>query len=201
LSTLQGDAELNSSDRDDAMGRTIGGNGVGRISIEFQVANNRDVTKAEEKLLAQDKVRRLTIPGVVDSGAARLVLPKSVVKQLGLPVAGKVKVRYANSRTRTRDMVQNVLVEIQGRQGTFTAIVGPKRNDALIGVIILEDLDFLVDCLHQRLVPRDPNFIISEIEASDEISCWPCCASHFQPQPPIAGGQIRATTPCLRRFS
>ena len=144
--------------------RTKGDNGVGRFSIEFQVANNRDVIKAEEKLLAKDKVRRLTIRGVVDSGAARLVLPKPVAKQLGLPLAGKVRVRYADGRTRSRDTIPNVQVEIQGRQGTFTAIVEPSRSDALIGAIVLEDLDFLVDCLHQRLVPRDPRFIIFEIE-------------------------------------
>lgn len=28
----------------------------------------------------------------------------------------------------------------------------------------LEDLDFLVDCVNQRLYPRDPKFIVSEIE-------------------------------------
>lgn len=144
--------------------RTKGDNGVGRFSVEFQVANNRDVIKAEERLLAKDKVRRLTIRGVVDSGAARLVLPKPVAKQLGLPLASKVRVRYADGRTRSRDTIANVQVEIQGRQGTFTAIVEPSRSDALIGAIVLEDLDFLVDCLHQRLVPRDPRFIISEIE-------------------------------------
>ena len=146
------------------MKRTIGDNGVGCFSTEFQVANNRDIIMAEEKLLAKYKVRRLTIRGLVDSGAARLVLPKSIVKQLGLPLAGKVKVRYADGRTRMRDTVQDVKVEIQGRQGTFTAIVEPSRDTALIGAIVLEDLDFLVDCLHRRLVPRDPHFIISPIE-------------------------------------
>lgn len=144
--------------------RTIGDNGVGRFSIEFQVANRGDIIKARDGLLAEDKVRRLTIRGVVDSGAARLVLPKAIVQQLGLPVAGKVKVRYADGRTRTRDTVQDVQVEIQGRHETFTAVVEPSRDDALIGAIILEGLDFLVDCLHQRLVPRDPRFIIAEIE-------------------------------------
>ena len=106
----------------------------------------------------------MTIRGVVDTGAARLVLPKSVVKQLGLPLADKVKVRYADHRTQTRDTVEFVQVEIQGRRGTFTAIVEPSRTEALIGAIVLEDLDYLADCKHQRLVPRDPRFIISEIE-------------------------------------
>ena len=144
--------------------RTIGDNGVGRFSVEFQVANGRDVIKAEEGTLAEDQVRRLTIRGVVDSGAGRLVLPKAIVQQLGLPLANKVKVRYADGRTRTRDTVEFVQVEIQGRRGTFTAIVEPNRTEALIGAIVLEDLDYLVDCLHQRLVPRDPRFVISEIE-------------------------------------
>ena len=144
--------------------RTKGDNGVRRFSVEIQVANNRDVIKAEDGLLAEDQVRRATIRGVVDSGAARLVLPKSVVQKLGLPVGGKVKVRYADHRTRTRNTADNVQVEIQGREGTFTAIVEPSRTEALIGAIVLEDLDYLIDCLHQRLVPRDPRFVISEIE-------------------------------------
>jgi clan AA aspartic protease len=137
---------------------------VGRFAIEFQVANGWDVMKAREGTLAKDRVRRLTIRGVVDSGAARLVLPKSVVQQLGLPLADKVKVRYADHRTRTRATAEFVQVEIQGRRGTFTAIVEPSRTEALIGAIVLEDLDYLVDCKHQRVVPRDPRFVISEIE-------------------------------------
>lgn len=145
--------------------RTIGDNGVGRFSVEFQVANGGDVIKSKEGTLAQDQVRRLTIRGVVDSGAALLVLPKSLVQQLGLPLGSKVKVRYADGRTRTRDTAQFAQVEIQGREATFTAIVEPSRSDALIGAIVLEGLDLLVDCLHQRLVPRDPRYIIAEIEA------------------------------------
>ena len=142
-----------------------GENGVGRFSIEFAVSNHRDVIKAEEGVLPKAKVRRTSIRGLVDSGAGRLVLPKSVVQELGLPLSGKTKVRYADHRTRTRDTVEDVQVEIQGRRGTFTAIVEPSRTEALIGAIVLEDLDYLVDCLHQRLVPRDPRIVISEIES------------------------------------
>ena len=141
-----------------------GDNDVGRFSIEFQVANHRDVIKAEEGLLPKDKVRRMTIRGLVDSGAGRLVLPKSAVQKLGVPLAAKTRVTYADRRSRTRDTVGDVEVEIQGRSGTFTAIVEPSRTEALIGAIVLEELDYLVDCLHQRLVPRDPRIVLSEIE-------------------------------------
>jgi hypothetical protein len=57
-----------------------------------------------------------------------------------------------------------VRLHLQGRDGIFTAVVEPKRDTALIGAIVLEDLDFLVDCQKQRLVPRDPDFVVSEIE-------------------------------------
>lgn len=55
-------------------------------------------------------------------------------------------------------------VELFGRHGTFKAIVEPKREDVLIGAIVLEDLDLLVDCRTQTLQPRDPKGIITEIE-------------------------------------
>ncbi len=70
-----------------------GANGVGRFSIEFQVTNHRDVIMASEGQLSEEKVRRLTLRGVVDSGAGRLVLPKTTVKKLGLPLDAKTKVR------------------------------------------------------------------------------------------------------------
>lgn len=144
--------------------RTKGVIGVGRFAIEFVVANHADIVTAREGLIKPDKVRRETISGVVDSGAVRLVLPQAVVKRLGIPSTGKAKVRYADGRRHTRDTVEGVYVEIQGRHGTFTAVVEPSRRTALIGAIVLEDLDFLVDCTRQRLVPRDPKMAISEIE-------------------------------------
>jgi predicted aspartyl protease len=144
--------------------RTKGANSVGRFAVQFEVANHLDVVNARQGMLEPDKVRRLTISGVVDSGATRLVLPEKVVRQLGLPARGKVKVRYANNQSATRDAVKEVYLQLLGRDGVFTAVVEPKRRTALIGAIVLEDLDFVVDCTQQRLVPRDPRFIVSEIE-------------------------------------
>jgi predicted aspartyl protease len=137
---------------------------MGRFSVEFEVANNDDVAAARRGTISREQVRRLRIRGVVDSGASRLVLPAKTVKELGLVPAGKIRVRYANNERAVRNAVKDVFVKIQGRDGVFTAAVEPKRRSALIGAIVLEDLDFLVDCGGQRLVPRDPRFVVSEIE-------------------------------------
>lgn len=138
--------------------------GMRRFSVEFDVCNYVDIENARRKLIKPDQVRRLTIRGVVDSGATRFVLPKSIVQQLGLAITDKVKVRYADGRNATRPTAEGAYIELLGRHGTFSAIVEPKRETALIGAIILEELDLLVDCTHQRLVPRDPRYVISEIE-------------------------------------
>ena len=73
-------------------------------------------------------------------------------------------VRYADQRTARRQQVRDAWLEYAGRGGDFSAVVEPKRTDALIGAIVLEELDLIVDCATQSLRPRDPDTIISEIE-------------------------------------
>jgi predicted aspartyl protease len=139
-------------------------NHMGRFAIEIEVSNNDDLALVRRGFLRPDQVRRQTVQGVVDSGAAKLVLPQAVVKQLGLAQTDKIKVRYADGRTAQRHEAEGAFVELLGRHGTFTAIVEPKRKTALVGAIVLEDLDLLVDCHHQRVVPRDPRGAVYEIE-------------------------------------
>ncbi len=138
---------------------------MGRFSVEFEIANNEDLVEARLGHRDPAKVRRKIIKGVVDSGATRLVLPGAVAKELGFPVKKqKVKVRYADGRRNLRQEVGGVHLELLGRTDVFSAVVEPKRDSAWIGAIVLEDLDFLVDCTKTRLVPRDPDYVVSEIE-------------------------------------
>ncbi len=137
---------------------------MGRFSVEIEVANDEDLVRAKDGLIHADAVRRERVRGVVDSGATRLVIPKAVADRLGLEVTGTAQVRYADGRTGQRPIVQRVHLRYGDRDSVFNAIVEPGRDSALIGAIVLEDLDLLVDCTGQRLVPRDPNQIVSEAE-------------------------------------
>ncbi|MCI0460227.1 MAG: hypothetical protein L0Z62_25020 [Gemmataceae bacterium] len=137
---------------------------VGRFTVDLEVANNDDLVLVRHGRLAPEKMRRLAIRGVVDTGAAGLVLPQGVAKQLGLRVKGKLRARYADRRSALRDEVAEVHVQLMGRDSVFDALAEPKRDTALIGAIVLEALDLLVDPKYQRLVPRDPEYKISEVE-------------------------------------
>jgi predicted aspartyl protease len=139
------------------------GDRVGRFFVEVELVNFRDMTASDLGALEPDKIRRVKVQSLVDSAASRLVLPSTVVKQLGLKTAGEVKVRYANGSTAKRPNVDGVYLELLGRHGLFSATVEPKRDTALIGAIVLEELDLLVDCGKRRLYPRDPDIVVSEI--------------------------------------
>jgi predicted aspartyl protease len=137
---------------------------MGRFKVEVELANNDDLAAVRRGDLAAEKVRRVKVLGVVDSGASRLVLPTALAKQLGVPVTGKVKVTYANRTSSRRDKVEGVFLELQGRHGVFNAHLEPKRDTPLIGALVLEELDFLFDPLKERVYPRDPKMITSEAE-------------------------------------
>jgi predicted aspartyl protease len=140
------------------------GTEMGRFAVEFKVANNQDVQLAQAGVLGAGKVRQALIRGVVDSGAAQLVLPRKVAVHLGLRKLGTATVRYADQRSAQRVLVEEVRVELMGRHATFQALVEPKRETALIGAIVLEALDLVVDSRQHKLAPRDPKQIVAEIE-------------------------------------
>ena len=137
---------------------------VGRFSVEIELANGRDLTLVQAGYLSPDQVRRTRITGVVDTGAVRLVLPRSAVSALGLQPTGQITAKFADGRREPRETVGDVRLEYAGRSGVFTAMIEPGRSDALIGAMVLEELDLLPDCTNGVLTPRDPNSVIAEVE-------------------------------------
>ena len=135
--------------------------------IDVTVANKIDLAMFQARALQADQVRQLSLKGVVDTGSSHLILPETAAKALGVPKVGEASVHYGDHSAQTRDVVEQVEVQILGRKATFRAIVEPNRETALIGAIVLEELDFLADCGNQRIYPRDPNRIIAEVGIRD----------------------------------
>jgi predicted aspartyl protease len=137
---------------------------MGRVAIEVELANFEDRARARAGDIPADRVRTFRLEGIVDTGAAHLVIPQEAADALGVSVIGEAGVRYADNRRATKKVVNAVEVSMLGRSGIFRAIVEPDRKDALLGAIVLEDMDFVVDCRQQKVFPRDPDRIQSEME-------------------------------------
>lgn len=137
---------------------------VGRVFSDIVLANNQDVQLAARGIVSADKVIRVQTRGIVDTGANHVVVPQSIADQLQLPVQGTATVRFADNRPAQREIVHQLWMEVCGRTGVFRAIVEPNRDTVLIGVLVLEDLDLIVDAAHETLAPRDPEHFTTIIE-------------------------------------
>ena len=136
---------------------------MGRFTMKVEFANNDDLVRARAGDIPPEDVRKIEIEAWVDTGASRLVLPQSAVDRLGIPVVGKTTARLADHSTIERDVVRYVWLSMLGREGVFTAMAEPNREDALLGAIVLEDLDMVADCITGTCHPRNPDHIITEL--------------------------------------
>lgn len=131
-----------------------------RFSIEVNLANGEDMLRARLGTIPADQVRCARVRGVVDSGTTRLIIPQIVATQLGLKIAD-FKVHYRGAE---RPFAQRIHLSCGGRHDAFSGVVDPDIESIMIGDAVLQQLDFVVDEAARRLVPRDPNFIITEVE-------------------------------------
>ena len=129
----------------------------------LELKNNADRELARGGAKPPEEVRSLELDGWVDTGAAQLVLPKTVTDALGVPAAGEARVRFADGRRAIRSVVDGVWLRMNGRDGVFKAIVEPNREDALIGAIVLETLDMVADPVGGTCRPRDADSMIAEM--------------------------------------
>ena len=124
------------------------------------------------KVVARIKLTSFDDPGktkeidaIVDTGATMLVLPAEIIAELGLRKIREVKVRYANNTQQTKGIYGVATLEVQGRSGNFDAVEEEPGTRALVGQIVLEELDLVVDLKGKRLIPNpdSPDIPLLEI--------------------------------------
>jgi len=123
--------------------------------------------KVNEKLKltnAFDPRRNVVVDAVVDTGALMLVLPLAVARKLKLRKMRQAGVRYADGRTSTKSVYGVVTAEVRGRAGEFDALVKENGTQPLIGQILLEQLDLIVDPKRRCLMPNPQSPEIPMVE-------------------------------------
>lgn len=91
------------------------------------------------------KAERVELDAKVDTGATLLVLPEKLTREFQFPMIRTQTVKYANEDTAEREIVGMVEVEICGRKGWFEAVVEPQKTYALVGAVVMESLDLIVE--------------------------------------------------------
>ncbi len=123
--------------------------------MPLQLKNAVDEELVVRGLLAPHLLRQNEVTGLVDTGTVSLVIPSEMVEQLGLRIIGQRVAQYANGNQETIGVAGPIIIECQGRVTVDEALV--VGNEVLIGQVILEKLDLLVDCKNQQLIPNPAN--------------------------------------------
>jgi len=131
---------------------------MGEIVVQCEVENTVDRANADRGLIAQSRVRRESVEGIVDTGAVMLMLPKDLVERLGLAAGQTVTVTYADERTEERPVAGPVTVKIGDRITQTQCVIGPPGCEVLIGQLVLEATDMVADCTNRTLMPRNPGY-------------------------------------------
>jgi clan AA aspartic protease len=127
---------------------------MGEIKVRVELENFGDRYMYRRGKISDSEIRRYDLEALVDTGAVMMMLPQDVVDTLGLDVLRKVVVTNADERREERPVVGTATVKIGDRSMNTDCIVGPPLSEALIGQVIMEELDLILDCQNQSLSPR-----------------------------------------------
>jgi predicted aspartyl protease len=125
---------------------------MGKVLVSATIENVYDLYEAEKGTIPADQVRKLEVAdALVDTGAAYLAMPWTLIDQLGLRQFGTRPARGTAGMTSV-EMFGLVRFTIQGRSCHVEVAEVAERCPVLIGQLPLEALDFVVDPKGQRLI-------------------------------------------------
>jgi clan AA aspartic protease len=127
---------------------------MGEVRAKVLLENQRDRILADAGHIAATSVRRVEVDALVDTGAVMMLLPQDAVETLGLPLDGKIIVTLADDSRVELPRARLLSVSVAGRQMDTDCLVGPPRCEPLLGQLILERLDLVIDPVKQKVSPR-----------------------------------------------
>jgi predicted aspartyl protease len=136
--------------------------GAVRVSVKLTSAFEEGLVSRGS--LHPKHLRTYEAMGLVDTGALTLVIPSKVVEYLGLKIHRRQVAIFANGTQEVLGVTEPVRIECQGRTAVLQALV--VDDEILIGQVVLELMDFLVDCNNQQLIPnpKNPDYPVAMIK-------------------------------------
>src|SRR5437870_758943 len=119
---------------------------MGITYVNVSIANPANPARSRRKKL------------LADSGALYSIIPKEILRAIGIKPYGSETFTLADGSDIQRD-VGTAFLRINGRKASSPVIFGEKNEGALLGVIALESLGFSIDPRTGKLKPT-PLFLM-----------------------------------------
>ena len=98
-------------------------------------------------------MRTVAVEAIIDTGAAFLCLPPDVIAKLGLMYSHSRNVTTANGRV-SRRMFNGAVIIVKDREIEMQVLENDETTQPLLGYLVLENMDFVVNPKSQKLVPN-----------------------------------------------
>jgi hypothetical protein len=139
---------------------------MGEVRVQARLRNFVDVALAERGRSRVEDVPTSHLDCLVDTGALMVLLPEDEVGKLGLSRGGRVIVTYADDRREELATARGLEATSSDRSMVTDCVIGPPMCEPLIGQLVLEELDLVVDCARNTLRPRpeSPNLPLLKLK-------------------------------------
>lgn len=127
---------------------------MGEVRVRLRLENAGDRILAEAGHLEASAVRDASVEALVNTGAVMALLPQDLVERLGLPTNGSIIVTLANEQRVELPRARHLSLAIGDREMDTDCLVGPPQCEPLVGQLVLERLDLIVDPLQRTVTPR-----------------------------------------------
>jgi len=126
---------------------------MGRVTEKLLVKNYVDVANASAGIIKPEQIRLLETDAIVDTGATYVCLSRKNIETLGLPFHNTINIKTANGKA-SRRTFEGAKIELKGRSFVMEVMENDEDTPALIGYLLLEALDFVVDPKTQSVIPN-----------------------------------------------
>jgi len=96
--------------------------------------------------------RKVAVKFLIDSGAVYSLVPRGVLRKLGLKPYRQMDFNLADGTTISRE-VGDACFEFQSQRGPAHVIFGEEGDEPLLGATTLESLGLVLDPFKRRLIP------------------------------------------------
>lgn len=127
---------------------------MGEVRIDVELTNEWDALRLKNGQLPAEEVRKTTVSALVNTGAVMLLMPQDLIDTLGIDRTDRAIVTLANDERIELDVAGPIEVVAAGRRWVTDCLVGPPQCERLVGQLLLERLDLIVDPLKQTVHPR-----------------------------------------------
>ena len=126
---------------------------MGQVKTKIKVENSFDLTLSKKGDVQKEKVRSVERNALVDTGATLVGLPKRIIQQLGLTLLGTKKVSTATGIVK-HNIFMDAQITVMDRICGADIMEIPDHLPPLLGYLVLQELDLIVDPSHEELKPN-----------------------------------------------